>query len=180
MRGNTGAEDPDWGLARMSEPKVARLGDIAAAVAARLLSRYGLRLQLVPAGETIPATYWGEPEAGVRGNDLYARADTPLHSILHTLAHVVCMDDARRSVLDRDCGADDAEEEAVCYLQALLADELAGYCRAGLFQDMDAWGYHFRLGSTRAWFEQDAAAAQAWLERHGLIVHGRVCFTRRR
>jgi hypothetical protein len=34
---------------------------------------------------------------------------------------------------------------------------------------MDAWGYSFRLGSTRAWFETDAADAQRWLERLGII-----------
>ncbi len=38
--------------------------------------------------------------------------------------------------------------------------------------DMDAWGYSFRLGSTRAWFEGDAADARAWLERHALVAPG--------
>jgi hypothetical protein len=33
---------------------------------------------------------------------------------------------------------------------------------------MDAWGYSFRLGSARRWFEEDADDARAWLERHGL------------
>lgn len=33
----------------------------------------------------------------------------------------------------------------------------------------DGWGYHYRLGSARAWFEQDAEDARAWLRRHGLI-----------
>jgi hypothetical protein len=36
-------------------------------------------------------------------------------------------------------------------------------------QDMDEWGYSFRLGSTRAWFERDAQDAQQWLQRHGVI-----------
>jgi len=35
-----------------------------------------------------------------------------------------------------------------------------------LFADMDAWGYHFRLGSTRAWFEGDSDDAHDWLQRH--------------
>lgn len=35
--------------------------------------------------------------------------------------------------------------------------------------DMDRWGYSFRLGSTRAWFERDAEDARAWLVAHGLI-----------
>jgi len=37
---------------------------------------------------------------------------------------------------------------------------------------MDSWGYSFRLGSTRAWFEGDAADARAWLERHGIVDAG--------
>jgi hypothetical protein len=36
--------------------------------------------------------------------------------------------------------------------------------------DMDAWGYTFRLGSTRAWFEHDAADARTWLITHGLLT----------
>jgi hypothetical protein len=35
---------------------------------------------------------------------------------------------------------------------------------------MDEWGYTFRLGSARAWFEQDAAEAREWLLRLGLIA----------
>jgi hypothetical protein len=34
---------------------------------------------------------------------------------------------------------------------------------------MDAWGYSFRLGSARAWFEQDAEDARAFLEARGLL-----------
>jgi hypothetical protein len=34
--------------------------------------------------------------------------------------------------------------------------------------DMDAWGYTFRLGSTRAWFEGDAEDALAFLAARGL------------
>ncbi len=55
------------------------------------------------------------------------------------------------------------EESAVCYLQVLLADELPGVGRARLMDDMDAWGYSFRLGSTRAWFETDAEETRQWL-----------------
>ena len=35
--------------------------------------------------------------------------------------------------------------------------------------DMDAWGYTFRLGSARAYFEQDATEAWQWLARRGLV-----------
>jgi len=41
--------------------------------------------------------------------------------------------------------------------------------RERLFTDMDAWGYSFRLGSSRAWFAQDAEDARAWLLQHGII-----------
>ncbi|TLZ23690.1 MAG: hypothetical protein E6K30_00095, partial [Gammaproteobacteria bacterium] len=37
---------------------------------------------------------------------------------------------------------------------------------------MDAWGYSFRVGSTRAWFEGDAADARQWLRDHGVIDAG--------
>jgi hypothetical protein len=136
---------------------------------AQLLGAYQLQLELVPAGERIPGSYWGEAEAGLRGERLYARLDTPLHSVLHEAAHYVCMTPERRAGLDRDAGGDDAEECAVCYLQILLADGLRYGGRERAFADMDAWGYSFRLGSTRAWFEQDAQDACEWLLTHGLI-----------
>jgi hypothetical protein len=34
---------------------------------------------------------------------------------------------------------------------------------------MDAWGYSFRLGCARLWFEHDAEDARAWLGECGLI-----------
>ena len=34
---------------------------------------------------------------------------------------------------------------------------------------MDEWGYSFRLGSTRAWFETDAEDARLWLLRQGVV-----------
>jgi hypothetical protein len=61
------------------------------------------------------------------------------------------------------------EENAVCYLQILLADELPGFGREQMLSDMDAWGYTFRLGSARAWFEEDAGDAGAWLIATGII-----------
>ena len=135
---------------------------------ALLLGRYGLRLTLVAPQEPIPASYWGESEAGLRGEQLYARLDTPVHSVLHEASHYVCMSPERRAGLDRDAGGDDPEESAVCYLQVLLATELPAVGCERLFADMDAWGYSFRLGSTRAWFEQDAADARQWLVAHGI------------
>jgi hypothetical protein len=38
--------------------------------------------------------------------------------------------------------------------------------------DMDAWGYSFRLGSTRAWFENDAEDARAFLAARSLHPGG--------
>ena len=100
---------------------------------------------------------------------LRATQMVPVHSVLHEASHYVCMTPARRAGLDRDAGGDDLEESAVCYLQLLLADQLPGIGRARLLSDMDAWGYSFRLGSTRTWFEGDAADARQWLRDHGVI-----------
>ena len=41
--------------------------------------------------------------------------------------------------------------------------------RDRMLDDMDAWGYTFRLGSARAWFEQDAADACIWLRENRVI-----------
>ena len=75
----------------------------------------------------------------------------------------------RRKSLHTQAGGDVAEENAVCYLQVLLSDLIPGFGRERLFADMDAWGYSFRHGSARAWFEQDAEDARAWLLDQGLI-----------
>jgi hypothetical protein len=134
-----------------------------------LLTRYGLALIPLPGDAPIPGSYWGAPEAGIVGHTVYARADTPAHSVLHEAAHVVCMDGTRRARLHTDAGGDYAEEDAVCYLQILLAAEL-GLTVAQACADMDAWGYTFRLGSAQAWFERDAGEARAWLVDHGLLA----------
>jgi hypothetical protein len=145
------------------------LNGIDRVAVALLLARYGLTLTLVASGEAIPGSYWGDSEAGLQGDALFARLDTPLHSVLHEAGHYVCMSPERRAGLDRDAGGDDIEESAVCYLQVLFADELPHLGRERLFTDMDAWGYSFRLGTTRAWFEGDAQDARAWLSLHGII-----------
>ncbi len=135
---------------------------------------------LVAAQQVIPGSYWGDREAGLIADRLYARLDTPLHSVLHEACHYICMTPERRAGLERDAGGEDVEEAAVCYLQILLADELPGLGRERLFADMDEWGYSFRLGSARAWFETDAADARAWLLQHALIdPAGRITGLRR-
>lgn len=134
-----------------------------------LLARFGLKLVLCAPQEPIPGSYWGDDEAGLRGDCLYARADSPLHSILHETCHYICMSAVRRRQLDTNAGSDEAEENAVCYLQILLAGHLSGMGRARMFADMDAWGYSFRLGSSRGWFEQDATDALQWLLAQQLV-----------
>ena len=132
------------------------------------LCPYGLSLAWVPRGAAIPGSYWGDAEAGLIGNLLHLRPDTPVHSALHEAAHFICVDAGRRAQLHTDAGGDDQEESAVCYLQALLAARLAGYSRERLFLDMDRWGYSFRLGSARDWFERDAEDARTLLVELGL------------
>jgi hypothetical protein len=155
--------------ARLHTADVIRVGTCADGSIRELAGRYGAELIECGKSETLPGSYWGDSEAGLRGSTLFVRADTPLHSLLHELGHFICMSPERRAGLDRDAGGDDAEECAVCYLQILLADEVTGFGRARMLADMDAWGYTFRLGSARAWFENDAADACIWLRRHGVI-----------
>jgi hypothetical protein len=145
------------------------LNSVDRVAVAMLLERYGLKLTLIAPQEVIPGSYWGDSEAGLVEDRLYARLDTPVHSVLHETSHYICMTPERRAGLDRDAGGDDAEESAVCYLQVVLADELPGVGRERLFTDMDSWGYSFRLGSTRAWFHSDARDAHEWLRQHEVI-----------
>ncbi len=134
-----------------------------------MLERYGLELHLVAPEQAIPGSYWGDREAGLIGARIYARLDTPLHSVLHESAHFICMTPERRAGLDTDAGGDHQEENAVCYLQILMADWLPNVGRSRMFRDMDEWGYTFRLGSAAAWFDEDADDARMWLQDHGLI-----------
>jgi hypothetical protein len=148
---------------------VLRWGSADRAALRALLGRFGIVVHELPAGAPIPASYWGDCEAGLTAAGLYLRSDTPVHSVLHEGCHYVCMDGGRRSRLRTDAGGDTAEEDAVCYLQILLAGELAGVGCDQIMADMDAWGYTFRLGSARAWFEGDAEEARDWLLGQGLI-----------
>lgn len=134
-----------------------------------LLAAHGLKLERVGPDEDIPGSYWGAPEAGLVGSSVFVRADTPVHSVLHEACHALCMDEERRAALLRDAGGDFDEENAVCCLQILLADRLPGVGAERLMQDMDAWGYTFRLGSARAWYREEADEARAWLVRRGLL-----------
>lgn len=156
------------GAVVVSEAKVLRVADIGFEAPAALLAGYGLALARVPDGEAIPGSYWGECEAGLVGATVYARGDTPVHSLLHEACHLIVMPPERRALVHTDATDSVAEEDATCCLQILLADRLPGVGRARLMADMDAWGYTFRLGSAQAWFEHDAEDARAFLAERGL------------
>ena len=106
-----------------------RDGDTAALAA--LLARFGLSIRRSPEQAPIPGSFWGDEEAGLLGDCLVLRSDTPLHSILHEACHYICMDASRRSGLDTDAGGDYDEENAVCYLQILLAGLLPAHTPSG-------------------------------------------------
>lgn len=146
-----------------------RVADLGPGAAETLLSRYALTLVHVQAGAPIPGSYWGEPEAGVIGTNVYVRGDTPVHSLLHEACHLIVAPVERRASIHTDASDSQAEEDATCYLQIVLADALPGVGRERLMSDMDDWGYTFRLGSTRAWFEHDAEDARTWLAARGLL-----------
>ena len=149
--------------------RVLTCADLGYELLATLLGRYGMTVEGVPPGAEIPGSYWGESEAGLMGDQLFVRDDTPVHSALHEACHYICMDADRRAQLHTDAGGEVIEENGVCYLQILLADECPGVGWARMCADMDAWGYTFRLGSARVWFEQDAEDARTWLRHNGLI-----------
>lgn len=134
-----------------------------------LLGKYQLTLNIINPNTKIPGSYWGDSEAGLIANNVYVRPDTPIHSLLHESCHYICMDHERRTHLDTDAEGDYDEENAVCYLQILLANKLPKTGSQRLMQDMDSWGYTFRLGSAQAWFENDADDARQWLLSHQLI-----------
>lgn len=148
---------------------VLTLADIGFDAVRALLARHALELVEVADGAPIPGSYWGEPEAGVIADTVYARRDTPLHSLLHEACHLIVAPPEKRAAIHTDASDSQAEEDAACYLQILLADEIDGVDRERLMADMDVWGYTFRLGSARAWFEHDADDARAWLALHGLL-----------
>lgn len=152
-----------------ASPGVLRLAEFDGDTLAALLARFGLALTQTAPQSPIPGSFWGDDEAGLRGHTLFARADTPVHSILHESGHYACMDPARRGGLDTNAGGGYDEENAVCYWQIAVTDHLPGISRQRMCADMDSWGYTFRLGSAAAWFEHDAEDARAWLAHYGLI-----------
>jgi len=134
-----------------------------------LLDHYAMALKTVDNNHPIPGSFWQLPEAGLIGNALYIRGDTPVHSALHEACHYICMDSERRKDLDTNAGGGYEEEDAVCYLQILLSDFIPEMQQERMLKDMDDWGYSFRLGSAKAWFEQDAEDALEWLLKNKII-----------
>jgi hypothetical protein len=135
-----------------------------------LLARYGMDIKTVDDNKSIPGSFWQPPEAGLIGNTLYIRNDTPMHSALHETCHYVCMDAKRRETLDTNAGGGYQEEDAVCYLQILLSEDIQEMKKTRMLNDMDEWGYSFRLGSAKAWFENDAEDAFSWLLANKVIT----------
>ncbi len=156
---------PDVGLS----PLVLAVADVGLDACRDLLARYGIEVVQVESAALIPGSYWGESEAGLIGSRVYCRADTPVHSLLHEACHCICMDGHRRALLERNAGGDFDEENAVCWLQIALAGHLEGMGAERMMADMDSWGYTFRLGSARAWREQDSGDTRAWLIEKGLL-----------
>jgi len=150
-------------------PEVLRFGDIDPDELTELLAGYQLKIIPGPPDQPIPGSFWGDEEAGLLQQQLYLRGDTPVHSVLHEACHYICMDENRRRNLDTNAGGSHDEENAVCFLQIILAEQLSCMGRARMFADMDTWGYSFRLGSAKAWFEADADDARTWLEERNLI-----------
>jgi len=148
---------------------VLRVADVSIESLRTLLDRFRLNLEIQSNGEDITGSFWGDSEAGVVATTVYVRLDTPVHSLLHESCHIICMTDERRADLHREAGGDDTEETAVCYLQILLAECIESFGRERIMQDMDSWGYSFRLGTTRQWFDNDADDARQWLVRRALL-----------
>jgi hypothetical protein len=157
----------DAGLRRNDEHGVLILSDIGFNAPTALLARYGLVLQHIADAQPIPGSYWGDCEAGIIGNTVYARSDTPVHSLLHEAGHLIVLPPDTRAAVHTDATDSIPEEDAVCVLQALLGEAL-GIDRTRIWADMDVWGYTFRLGSARAYAEHDADTAWQWLHTHGL------------
>lgn len=156
----------------MSMSEVLHLADIDQDALRALFAAYGLRLEMLADGADIPGSFWGAPEAGLIGNTLYVRRDTPVHSALHEGGHWICMDDARRLSVHTDAKGSVMEECAVNYLQILLAEALPDVGRARMLEDMTAWGYSYREGSVHAWLAGDAEDARQWLIARGLLTPG--------
>ena len=149
--------------------KVLTVADCKITDIKKILHNYHLDLKLVSKDSAIPGSYWGDSEAGLVANYIYAHEDTPIHSLLHETCHYICMDAKRRQSLDTNAEGDYDEENGVCYLQILFADSFPEMGQDRMLQDMDSWGYTFRLGSAEKWFKEDAEDALHWLKKYQIL-----------
>ena len=148
---------------------VLTLSDIYRSHVAALLGGSGLQLVHVADAAPIPGSYWGEPEAGLVGATVFARGDTPVHSVLHEAAHLIVLPPEKRALVHTDATDSIAEEDAVCVLQSLLGDAIPGVGAARVFAVMDGWGDTLRVGSARAYLMHAAQEAWQWLVERGLV-----------
>lgn len=156
-------------IVKFEKNEVLRVHDTTLSAIQQVCAPYGLIPKIIAHDIAIPGSFWGDEEAGLIGNILYLRNDTPLHSLLHESCHYICMSPQRRTSLDTNAGGDYDEENAVCYLQILLAEQLPPLNPVRVMADMDSWGYSFRLGSAARWFYEDAEDARQWLLAQQLI-----------
>ena len=153
---------------------VLRIRDIDMQPLRQFLAEQNLTLITVADDTDIPGSHWGDDEAGLIAGKLYTRSDTPLHSVLHEACHFFLMDASRRDALHTDAGGTAVEENAVCYLQIRLADRFEAIGSQRMCEDMDRWGYSFRLGSASAWFSDDADDAVQFLREGNFWEHFRL------
>ena len=115
---------------------VITLAEVDRDAVAALLQQHELELVAVPAGQPIPGSFWGDEEAGIIGSSVFARPDTPIHSLLHEACHLIVLPPERRALVHTDATDSIDEEDAACYLQIMLADRLPGVGRARLMADI--------------------------------------------
>ena len=129
-------------------PQVLRLGEFDFNQLSALLARFDLKLDICTDGESIPGSYWGDDEAGLRANHLYARSDTPVHSILHEACHYICVSAARRQNLDTNAGSDNAEETQFVTCRSCSPDNSSAWAASACLSTWIAGATVF--GSARA------------------------------
>ncbi|MEO6172916.1 MAG: hypothetical protein ABIP02_07355, partial [Arenimonas sp.] len=78
------------------------LADIGFEAPRSLLARYQLDLLQVDINDPIPGSFWGESEAGVIGHRVFARPDTPVHSLLHEAGHLIVLSEEKRRLVHTD------------------------------------------------------------------------------
>ena len=107
------------------------------------------------------------------GATVYARADTPVHSLLHEAGHLIVLPPERRAARAyRRHRFGRRRRRGLRAAGRCSATRCRASAATRVLADMDAWGYTFRLGSARAYVEHDAADAWRWLREHGLVDAG--------